>query len=271
MKFVELKIKNFRNFHDILIKLDNKNVLFGMNDVGKTNFMYALRFLLDRDVRKQGFSQTDFHRNDISKKIEIILTIDLSDFDISEDTKKLVSQIRGARTSENGDIFFIKLESIYDEKEMFGNPVLKWGDNLENLHEIPSRGVSSSLDNIFKVVYINPLINLEQTFSKNKAIIFSDSDKDSNDTELINAIKGLTGEVNNKVGQMEVIRQFQSAITEEYKLLKNEAITIEMKSEMAIKGFFTDIIPYIKKEDDTNYYPTGGDGRRKLLSYPTQY
>ncbi|WP_404354656.1 AAA family ATPase [Cytobacillus firmus] len=196
-----------------------------------------------------------------------MLTVDLSDYDTSEDTKKLVSQIKGARSSENGDIFFIKLESIYDEKEMFGNPVLKWGDDLENLQEIPTRGVSSSLDNVFKVVYVNPLINLEQTFSKNKAIIFNEGDNEHDDTELINDIKGLTSEVNNKIGQMGVIREFQSAITEEYKLLKNEGILIEMKSEMAIKGFFSDIIPYIKREDDENYYPTGGDGRRKLLSY----
>ena len=196
-----------------------------------------------------------------------MLTVDLSDYDTSEDTKKLVSQIKGARSSENGDIFFIKLESIYDEKEMFGNPVLKWGDDLENLQEIPTRGVSSTLDNVFKVVYVNPLINLEQTFSKNKAIIFNEGDNEHDDTELINDIKGLTSEVNNKIGQMGVIREFQSAITEEYKLLKNEGILIEMKSEMAIKGFFSDIIPYIKREDDENYYPTGGDGRRKLLSY----
>ncbi|MCY7969775.1 AAA family ATPase [Bacillus spizizenii] len=267
MKIVELHIKNFRNFNDVSINLENKNVLFGMNDVGKTNFMYALRFLLDRDVRKLGFSQTDFHRNDIGRKIEIMLTVDLSDYETSEDTKKLVSQIKGARTSENGDTFFIKLESIFDEKEMFGNPVLKWGDDLVNLHEIPTRGVSSSLDNVFKVVYVNPLINLEKTFSKNKTIIFNESDSEHNDTELINDIKGLTSQVNKKIGQMEVIKEFQSAITKEYKLLKNEGITIEMRSEMAIKGFFSDIIPYIKKEDDENYYPTGGDGRRKLLSY----
>ena len=42
MKFDFITIKNFRNFEDITISLTNKNVLFGMNDVGKTNFLYAL-------------------------------------------------------------------------------------------------------------------------------------------------------------------------------------------------------------------------------------
>ncbi|NSL51884.1 ATP-dependent nuclease [Calidifontibacillus erzurumensis] len=267
MKFVKLQLKNFRNFEDVCIELDNKNIIFGMNDVGKTNFMYALRFLLDREIRKQGFSQTDFHKNDISKTIEIILTVDLSDFDESEDTKKLVSQIKGARTSESGDVFHIKLEGKFDDKEMYGNPILKWGDDLTNLHEVPMKGVSSSLDNVFKVVYINPLINLEQIFSKNKSIIFNESESEENDSELIREIKGLTNQVNEKIGQLSVINNFETAITNEYRNLKDEKITIEMKSEMAIKGFFSDIIPYIKKENDDNYYPTSGDGRRKLLSY----
>ena len=41
MKFNSVIIKNFRNFEDISIDLTNKNVFFGMNDVGKTNFLYA--------------------------------------------------------------------------------------------------------------------------------------------------------------------------------------------------------------------------------------
>ena len=48
MKLKTLSIKNFRNFEDISITLSNKNVVFGMNDVGKTNFLYALRFLFER-------------------------------------------------------------------------------------------------------------------------------------------------------------------------------------------------------------------------------
>lgn len=50
MKFDAVTIKNFRNFEYIAINLTNKNVLFGMNDVGKTNFLYALRFLFDKDT-----------------------------------------------------------------------------------------------------------------------------------------------------------------------------------------------------------------------------
>ncbi|WP_230932873.1 ATP-dependent endonuclease [Priestia sp. TSO9] len=267
MNFKKLHIKHFRNFKDVEIELDNKNVLFGMNDVGKTNFLYAVRYLLDREVRQQKFVMSDFHKNDITQKIEITLELDLSDYETSEDTKKLVAQVKGARTSESSDIFYIKLESEFDEREVYGEAILKWGVDLENLIDIPARGTSYILDNVFKVVYINPLIDLDQLFHKNKKIIFDESHSDENDIGIIGEIKGITDQLNDKIGTMNIIKGFQEEITTEYKSLKNENISIEIKSEMSIKGFFSDVIPYIKKDGDDNYYPTSGDGRRKLLSY----
>ena len=79
MKFNSIMIKNFRNFEDITMDLTNKNVLFGMNDVGKTNFLYALRFVFDKDVRKQNFSDTDYYKKNVDVPIQIIVAIDISD------------------------------------------------------------------------------------------------------------------------------------------------------------------------------------------------
>lgn len=50
MEFVSIRIKNFRNFEDIELDLSNKNIFFGLNDVGKTNFLYALRYMFDKDI-----------------------------------------------------------------------------------------------------------------------------------------------------------------------------------------------------------------------------
>lgn len=52
MKFSNITIRNFRDFEKVNINLDNKNVIFGMNDIGKTNFLYELRFLLDKEIIK---------------------------------------------------------------------------------------------------------------------------------------------------------------------------------------------------------------------------
>lgn len=45
MKFEQIAIKNFRNFENIEICISNKNIFFGLNDIGKTNFLYALRYV----------------------------------------------------------------------------------------------------------------------------------------------------------------------------------------------------------------------------------
>ena len=34
-----------------------------MNDVGKTNFLYALRYVFDKDIRKQNFNDTDYYKS----------------------------------------------------------------------------------------------------------------------------------------------------------------------------------------------------------------
>jgi putative ATP-dependent endonuclease of OLD family len=49
--FEKLSIKNFRNFKDIEIELNDKNIVIGMNDVGKSNLLYALRLVFDRKNR----------------------------------------------------------------------------------------------------------------------------------------------------------------------------------------------------------------------------
>lgn len=61
MKFEKISIKNFRNFENIEINVSNKNIFFGLNDIGKTNFLYALRYVFDRDIRKNGLIDSDFH------------------------------------------------------------------------------------------------------------------------------------------------------------------------------------------------------------------
>ena len=150
---------------------------------------------------------------------------------------------------------------------MIGEPLLFWGDDRENLIEMSSNGISFAIDRIFKVIYINPLIDLDSLFIKNKRLLLDERCSSEGDKEIIGEITKLTDKVNENIGKMQLVRSLQSDITDEYNLLRSEEVEIQMKSEMAIKGFFSDIVPYIKKNNDDNYYPTSGDGRRKMLAY----
>ena len=46
-----------------------------------------------------------------------------------------------------------------------------------------------------------------------------------------------------------------------------QGISVSVKSEIAVKGLYSNIIPYIKQDGDDNLYPTAGEGRKKLLAY----
>ena len=87
------------------------------------------------------------------------------------------------------------------------------------------------------------------------------------DIEKKKEIDELTILMNERISSMQMVQKFQESLTEEYKQLKKEKISIALQSEMAIKGFFSDIHPYIKKEGDDALYPTSGDGRKKILAY----
>ena len=173
MKLKTLSIKNFRNFEDISITLSNKNVVFGMNDVGKTNFLYALRFLFERKIRNKGFLESDFFQKDTTRVIEICLEIDISDHETDFDSQNIISKIGKERDSGNLNSVFIKVIANFDENEFFGIPKLFWGNQEEELQKIPGEGTFCDLDRLFHVVYVDPLIDLDKIFSLNKRKIFS--------------------------------------------------------------------------------------------------
>lgn len=266
MKLKKLEIKNFRNFYEIEIDITNKNVVFGMNDMGKTNLLTALRFMFEREVRNNGFAESDYLNNDTSKEILIRVELDLSDLE-SDDTNLIIAKVGGARDSNPTNSFYIELTSKFDGSEYYGHPILKWGSDLESLTEIPQRGNFSDLDSIFKVVYIDPSIDLMTIFNKNRRFLFNEINLSEQDQAKTQSIKNLSKNLNDEISSMEIIKGFQSNLTNEYKRFRKEDVSIEMKSELEIKGYFNDLIPYIKRGTEDLYYPTSGDGRKKLLSY----
>lgn len=66
-----VQIKNFRNFLDVDVALDHKQVIIGENNVGKTNFLRAVQLILDKDYSDSDRQLTpeDFH-DSIGKPME---------------------------------------------------------------------------------------------------------------------------------------------------------------------------------------------------------
>lgn len=263
MKFKFITIKNFRNFEDISIDLTNKNVLFGMNDVGKTNFLYALRFLFDKDIRKQNFNDADYYKKNIDAPIEIILAIDISDTE-DDDCKKLRARLKGAILSDQ-NIVYTKLRATYDKKEMVGVPMLYWGGDIEELEEMKVHGTFYEIDYVFNVIYIDAYVDLYTLFKKNaNTLLVNDKEQDK---EVLDNIHRTCDELNTQISGLSGIKKFEEKIAPEYKKFRHEDVSVSVKSEIAVKGLYSNIVPYIKRDKDNSLYPTSGEGRKKLLVY----
>ena len=263
MKFNSVTIKNFRNFEDISIDLTNKNVLFGMNDVGKTNFLYALRFIFDKEIRKQNFNDTDYYKKNVFNPIEIIISIDISDTE-DADSQKLRAKLKGAILSDQ-NIVYIKVKADYNQKEMIGVPVLYWGGDIEALEEMKVHGTFFEIDYVFNVIYIDAYVDLYTLFKKNANTLLINNHEQ--DKDILESIDKTCDELNAQISGLSGIKAFEEKIAPEYKKFRHDDISVSVKSEIAVKGLYSNIVPYIKQETDNSLYPTSGEGRKKLLVY----
>ena len=250
MKFEKISIRNFRNFENIEIGISNKNIFFGLNDIGK-------------DIRKNGFLDSDFHKKNVEIPIEITVTVDISDTDDS-DSQKLRAQLKGAILSQHTKVF-IKLVAKYNVQELVAMPILYWGGSLDRLYEIKQRGYRYDIDNIFNVIYIDSYVDLYGLFKKNIATLIKSDDAADDDT--LKHIQAAVDQLNTNISNLSGVKEFEGKITPEYQKFRSEGISISVKSEIAVKGLYSNIVPYIKQTDDENLYPTAGEGRKKLLAY----
>ena len=262
MKFNSISIKNFRNFEDISINLTNKNVLFGMNDVGKTNFLYALRFIFDKNIRKNNFSDSDYYKKNVKKPIEIIVSVDISDFDA--DSQKLRAKLKGALLSGQ-NLVYIKVQANYDENEQIGLPVLYWGGNFDELEEMKIRGTFFEIDYVFNTIYVDAYVDLYAIFKKNTNVLLA-NDKEQ-DKDILETIHKTCDDLNANIAKLSGVKTFEAKIAPEYKKFRHDEISVSVKSEIAVKGVYSNLVPYIRQDQDEFLYPTSGEGRKKLLVY----
>lgn len=260
MKFESISIKNFRNFESIEdLKLDNHNIFFGMNDVGKSNFLAALRFMFDYNFRKNGFQLTDFHNLESENKvIEILVKLDISDNDKYSDM--LRAKARGS-ISSNSSKFFIKINSSYngDLKLYLGE--LSWGSELDDLQLINPNNSISDLDKLFDVVYIGSSIDIESLFKKNFAALIK-KDKDDLDD-----IREAVDNLKQKYKQLESVKSMESALDAEYKKIAKNRFNITLAPTDINIDPYKNIAPMLSKGEDCKDYPLSGDGQKKISAY----
>ena len=79
MRIEKVYIKGFRNFDDAEITVGKKVLVIGANDVGKTNFIYALRLLFDKSIRGHDLELNDEDYNAYTNLQSIEITVFIND------------------------------------------------------------------------------------------------------------------------------------------------------------------------------------------------
>ncbi len=96
MKIHRVQIKNFRNFKDLDVLLGDHAVIVGENKIGKTNFLYALRLVLDPSLPDSArqLQESDFWDDlrPISKEDVITISVDLAEFEHDEDLMAILAE-----------------------------------------------------------------------------------------------------------------------------------------------------------------------------------
>ena len=59
MEIEKVIITGFRNYAKATVNLQSKTLLIGANDSGKTNFVYALRLLLDKSLSESDLEPSE--------------------------------------------------------------------------------------------------------------------------------------------------------------------------------------------------------------------
>ncbi len=120
MRLSRVQIKNFRNFKSLNVPLVGNTVIIGENRVGKSNFLFALRLVLDLSLPDSArqLKSTDIWDGctDLNSVVEIHL--DFTDFDSDEAILALLTDFRLAE-----DHTIARLSYVYRKKpEITGDP-----------------------------------------------------------------------------------------------------------------------------------------------------
>lgn len=84
MTKIELvKITGFRNYRDASITVSDQTLIIGANDIGKTNFLYALRLLFDKKISESDLELFDSDYNIYTEDKKIVIEAHITD--ITED------------------------------------------------------------------------------------------------------------------------------------------------------------------------------------------
>lgn len=263
MKLSRVKIKNYRNFFDEDISLNNETIIIGPNDVGKTNLLMAIRILLDKSLSYLDLEPEERDFNIFSDEEEITIILEFSE--ISENSESFIYASIGQDIEDSKMYLMYKGYKNSEEKFKF---FMSAKEDEESFHEIPGR---NKYINLINCVYLDSTRQLKSFLKKSKANIINsykqkrDSKEIDDDNNLILEIDKQVNYLNQKVENVSYISKSTEFIKSELSEMSSHNDNLDIKfSSYNDTNEIMDNVELITQVDGKNVN-IGGDGRSNQI------
>lgn len=156
MKISKVTIENYRNFENEIINFNNKSLIIGPNDVGKSNLLMALRLILDKSLSQIDIEPEEKDFNIYSESNSFKIEIEFDGYNeikdehlmgtlgkyFSEDNKLKLTYIGYRNQEENFKIYIGDIEDENDATSRFYLKVLNlvYLDSTRSLNSYLRKG-----------------------------------------------------------------------------------------------------------------------------------
>lgn len=260
MRISKLRIKGFRNFVDETFDFDEKTLIVGGNDTGKSNLLYALRILFDPNLSSRDLELTsgDFNMQSHADAIEITAFLkeiheDCVNSALAGAVKDGASVIRYTM-DKGGECEFSIGFSEETLSGCVGRPYIK---NLAIEHIGSNRDLASFLRR-----RQNKLLDIARSQRSDE--------QEAEDEGSVEAIQSSLIDLNNQISGLHYVSESLEAVNVEMKALSigNEGYTVRLVAGNTDAGKLLDNLQLAYLFGDSPLV-FGGDGRGNQLYFAT--
>lgn len=260
----EICLKGFRNFKSVRIAVTPKALVIGANDVGKTNLMYALRLLLDRNLSEADLepSDSDFYAHEEIHEFEIALKF------ISVIEPCILAKMKGC-VSDAGELYLV-YRARRDPESRQKTYSLHAGHTLDDLRDLQGRTYTKVLN----LRYIAGRRDLYSFLRRERRELLeearagrSDTDKEA-DAALHKRIASGLAEVSKSISELTYIKAATVDLNTELTELSHHHSTHEVVFDAAPfdPSEYVESVDLVCKVQGRNL-PLTGDGRANQVHF----
>lgn len=260
MRIEKVHIKGFRNFDDTEITVGKKVLMIGANDVGKTNFIYALRLLFDKSISEHDLELSDEDYNAYTNPQSIEITVFINE--IVEDC--LLSAFEGDVKDGRSVIRYTN--------DRNGTYSFSIGISEEMLRECTSRKYIRALN--MQCVDTNRELFSFLRRERNQILQLSREKRNELETEedeqRTQGIQGDLDRINSEINSLHFVSNALENVNQELSELSahNEDQTIKFVAGQSDAGRMLDNLS-LAYMADSNPLTIGGDGRNNQIFLAT--